>query len=58
MGAVNAQLLTEDFESYAGDYIAVSGQPAGVWSTWTIGAEGTAEDAQISNEAACPEVNL
>ena len=52
-GMVNAQLLTEDFESYAvGDYIAVSGQPAGVWSTWTNGAEGTAEDAQISNEAA------
>ena len=52
-GVVNAQLLTEDFESYAvGDYIAVSGQPAGVWSTWTSGAEGTAEDAQVSNEVA------
>lgn len=52
-GVVNAQLLTEDFESYAvGDYIAVSGQPAGIWSTWTSGAEGTVEDAQVSNEVA------
>ena len=51
-GVVNAQLLTEDFESYAvGDYIAVSGQPAGIWSTWTSGAEGTVEDAQFQRSA-------
>ena len=43
-------LLEEDFESYAvGDYIAAS---SSIWSTWTAGGEGTAEDGQISDEQA------
>ena len=50
-GALNAQLYTENFDSYAvGDYIAVEAGPA--WVTWSAGAEGTAEDAQITDEAA------
>ena len=50
-GALNAQLYTENFDSYAvGDYIAVEGGPA--WITWTAGTEGTDIDAQVTDEAA------
>ena len=43
-------LLEEDFESYTvGDYIA---ETSSIWSTWTIGGEGTDEDGQISDEQA------
>lgn len=50
-GALNAQLYTENFDSFAvGDYIAVEGGPA--WVTWTAGTEGTEIDAQITDEAA------
>lgn len=49
--ALNAQLYTEDFDSYAvGDYIAVVGAPA--WAVWTAGNEGGTMDSQISDEAA------
>ena len=51
VGVVNAQLYSEDFESYAvGDYIAVAGAP--FWTAWTAGAEGTEIDAQVTDEAA------
>ena len=50
-GALNAQLYTENFDSYAvGDYIAVEAGPA--WVTWTAGTEGTEIDAQVTDEAA------
>ena len=50
-GALNAQLYTENFDSYAvGDYIAVEAGPA--WVTWTAGTEGTDIDAQVTDEAA------
>ena len=50
-GALNAQLYTENFDSYAvGDYIAVEAGPA--WVTWTSGTEGTEIDAQVTDEAA------
>ena len=58
VGAVNAQLLSEDFEGYAvGDYISVVGQPAGAWNTWIDGNAGTTMDAQISDEAALSGAN-
>lgn len=50
-GALNAQLYTENFDSYAvGDYIAVEAGPT--WVTWTSGTEGTEIDAQVTDEAA------
>ena len=50
-GALNAQLYTENFDSYAvGDYIAVEAGPA--WVTWIAGTEGTEIDAQVTDEAA------
>ena len=50
-GALQAQLYSEDFESYAvGDYIAVEGAPA--WAVWTAGNEGGDMDAQVTDEAA------
>jgi len=49
--ALNAQLYTENFDSYAvGDYIAVEAGPT--WVTWTSGTEGTEIDAQVTDEAA------
>ena len=58
VGAVNAQLLSEDFEGYAvGDYISVVGEPAGAWNTWIDGNAGTTMDAQISDEAALSGAN-
>ena len=49
--SLQAQLYTEDFESYAvGDYIAQVGAPA--WAVWTAGNEGGTMDSQISDEAA------
>lgn len=50
-GLLEAQLFTEDFESYAvGDYISIEGAPA--WAVWVAGNEGGAMDSQISDEAA------
>lgn len=50
-GALNAQLYTENFDSYAvGDYIAVEAGPT--WVTWIAGTEGTEIDAQVTDEAA------
>ncbi len=50
-GALNAQLFSEDFDSYnVGDYISVEGAPA--WAVWTAGNEGGEMDAQITDEAA------
>lgn len=50
VGSVQAQLLTEDFESYnVGDYIGVV---APAWETWNANGEGTEEDAPVTDEAA------
>jgi hypothetical protein len=51
---VNAQLFTDDFESYTnGQYI---GSASTSWTTWS-GAEGGAEDVQASNAQASSGVN-
>jgi hypothetical protein len=55
-GSLQAQLFTDDFESYAvGDYIAQVGAPA--WAVWTAGNEGGAMDSQVSNEMALSDSN-
>ena len=51
---VNAQLFTDDFESYTnGQYI---GPASASWTTWS-GAEGGAEDVQATNAQASSGVN-
>ena len=51
---VNAQLFTDDFESYTnGQYI---GPASASWTTWS-GAEGGAEDVQATNAQALSGVN-
>ena len=50
-GSVNAQLFTDDFESYAlGSYI---GPQSSSWTTWSgAGGEGTQEDVMVTNNEA------
>ncbi|MDB0062902.1 T9SS type A sorting domain-containing protein [Crocinitomicaceae bacterium] len=50
LGTASAQIFSDDFESYAlGSYI---GPQSTEWRTWSATGEGTAEDAQTTNNQA------